>query len=87
MYGLTLVARLQRNAFLNRLGELSQLDPAVRLNAAVVGQQLGFPLERTLDLVDELQEQGLIHQCGRRLDGPPVHLTPRAIRIGQRSAA
>lgn len=87
MSGPEIVERLQRDAFLYRLTQLAQNKPTVRLNAASVGYQLGLPLERTLDIVDELHSAGLVHRCGKLLDGPPVHLTPAGLAQAPRFAA
>lgn len=87
MDGIEIVERLQRDAFLYRLTQVTGNDPSVRVHAAVMGAQLGLPLERTLDIVDDLHAAGLVHRCGRLIDGAPVHLTAAGVEHGPRFAA
>lgn len=87
MDGIRMIERLQRDAFLYRLTQVTANDPSVRVRAAVLGGQLGLPLERTLDIVDDLHAAGLVHRCGKLLDGAPVHLTAAGVEEGPRFAA
>lgn len=79
---------LRSAGFLTRLQQLSERDTGVRLNAGDVGQELGYPLEHTLEIVARLHRRGEIHRCGPLAlpHGPEVHLTAQGARADQRAA-
>ncbi|HET8656046.1 MAG TPA: hypothetical protein VFL93_11065 [Longimicrobiaceae bacterium] len=80
---------LKSRGFLTRLLQRSGGDTGVRLNAGEVGEELGLPLEQTLEIVAALHLRGALHRCGRLNPprGPEVHLTGRGITEAVRAAA
>jgi hypothetical protein len=80
---------LKSRGFLTRLLQRSGGDTGVRLNAGEVGEELGLPLEQTLEIVAVLHRRGALHRCGRLNPprGPEVHLTGPGVTEARRVAA
>ena len=77
------IADLKREAFLRRIVEVSQGDPARLVPVGLLGQQLGLPYEEALAITDQLRDAGWIRPGGEgRLDppyGPRVHILPEGV--------
>lgn len=82
------VRRVRQEGFLTRVFQVAQGDPTHRLNAGALGMGMGLPLETTLSIVETLQEEGLLHRCGKLNppDGPEIHLTRRGVDRVRRAA-
>jgi hypothetical protein len=82
------IFELKTRGFLTRLLQLSDGDVTRSIGAGDVGEELGLPMEQTLQIVEALEERGAVHSYGA-LDlphGPAVHLTPRGLRESRRAA-
>jgi hypothetical protein len=77
------VAVLKRDAFLRRIVEVSQGDPARWVPVGLLGQELGLAYEEALAIADDLRDAGWVERVGGgRLEppfGPRVHILPEGI--------
>lgn len=74
---------LRRDAFLTRIEQISEGDPARWVPVGLLADELGLPYETALEITDSLREAGLIRRGGGgKLEppiGPRVHILPEGV--------
>lgn len=83
------VEEAKRFAFLRRVCEVADGDPARLVPSGDLGNELGLPYEEAIQIADTLDGEGLVRRVGDLAPphGPRVHITPRGVQAVRARAA